>query len=319
VEQLEGALVALGYDPDGLVEVDETFDWYTRQMVLDWQADIGAPEDGTVGIGDVVYLAEPVTVDEVRVAVGDQLQGNGVAATVYTTSSGTEGADVEQLESALDRLGFTTGVVDGRFGAATRTAVIRWQESVGAETDGIVDLGEVIFLPEPVRVAELNLAVGDEVRSGSQVFAATSDSITVAVDLAAADQDLVFEGLVVTVVLPDGTESPGTVTSVASVARRNDQTGATTFDVRVELEDVSVAAGLDEAPVDVEVVTDFRPDVMAVPVTALVALAEGGYAVEVDSGEGTTRLVAVEPGLYADGWVEVDSNGLEPGDRVVAP
>ena len=59
-------------------------------------------------------------------------------------------------------------------------------------------------------------------------------------------------------------------------------------------------------------------DVIAVPVAALLALAEGGYAVEVDAGGGATRLVAVEPGFFADGLVEV-SGGLEPGDRVVVP
>jgi hypothetical protein len=80
-----------------------------------------------------------------------------------------------------------------------------------------------------------------------------------------------------------------------------------------------VAAGLDEAPVDVDVISDSVSDVMAVPVSALVALAEGGYAVEVDAGDGSTRLVAVVPGLYAEGLVEVASDGLSPGDRVVVP
>ena len=47
--------------------------------------------------------------------------------------------------------------------------------------------------------------------------------------------------------------------------------------------------------------------------------AEGGYAVEVDEGGGSVRLVAVDPGFFADGLVEVDSDGLEPGDRVVIP
>jgi hypothetical protein len=58
---------------------------------------------------------------------------------------------------------------------------------------------------------------------------------------------------------------------------------------------------------------------MAVPVTALLALAEGGYAVEVEQSDGTTRLVAVDPGMYADGLVEISSEGVRPGDRVVAP
>jgi multidrug efflux pump subunit AcrA (membrane-fusion protein) len=89
--------------------------------------------------------------------------------------------------------------------------------------------------------------------------------------------------------------------------------------VVVELDDVAAAAGLDQAPVDVEVITDRADGVMAVPVTALVALAEGGYAVEVEQPDGTTRLVAVDPGMYAEGLVEVASDGLQPGDRVVAP
>jgi len=71
--------------------------------------------------------------------------------------------------------------------------------------------------------------------------------------------------------------------------------------------------------VDVEVISDSVSNVMAVPVSALVALAEGGYAVEVDAGNGTTRLVAVEPGFYADGLVEIESDGLSIGDMVVVP
>ena len=73
-----------------------------------------------------------------------------------------------------------------------------------------------------------------------------------------------------------------------------------------------MAAGLDQAPVEIEVVTESRTGVMAVPVTALLALAEGGYAVEVDDGDGTTRLVPVDPGLYADNLVEVSADGLQP-------
>jgi membrane fusion protein, multidrug efflux system len=58
--------------------------------------------------------------------------------------------------------------------------------------------------------------------------------------------------------------------------------------------------------------------VLAVPVTALLALASGGYAVEVPEGEGT-RLVAVEVGLAADGWVGVSGDGLRTGTTVVVP
>ena len=57
---------------------------------------------------------------------------------------------------------------------------------------------------------------------------------------------------------------------------------------------------------------------LAVPVEALLALAEGGYAVELAHDDGTTSLVAVELGAFADGWVEVTGDVAE-GDEVVVP
>ena len=85
------------------------------------------------------------------------------------------------------------------------------------------------------------------------------------------------------------------------------------------LDDPESAQGLDQAPVDVEVVSDRADDVLAVPVTALLALAEGGYAVEVVTDDGSTVLVAVDPGLFADGFVEVTSDSLQAGMEVVVP
>jgi multidrug efflux system membrane fusion protein len=61
-----------------------------------------------------------------------------------------------------------------------------------------------------------------------------------------------------------------------------------------------------------------RPDVLAVPVPALLALAEGGYGVQVVEGD-TTRTVAVETGLFADGKVEITGNGLQAGLKVAVP
>ena len=111
---------------------------------------------------------------------------------------------------------------------------------------------------------------------------------------------------------------PGTVDSVATVATFNQQ-GNAVFEVVISLNDPTAAAGLDEAPVDVEIVSDSVSGVTAVPVSALVALAEGGYAVEVQQSDGSTVLVAVEPGFYADGLVEVTETQLQPGMTVVVP
>ncbi len=70
----------------------------------------------------------------------------------------------------------------------------------------------------------------------------------------------------------------------------------------------------------VHVVTESHPDVLAVPVNALVALLEGGYAVEVvGRRRGAPRTSGVETGLFEDGKVEVTGDGLAAGDLVVVP
>ena len=88
----------------------------------------------------------------------------------------------------------------------------------------------------------------------------------------------------------------------------------TTFPVTVTLDDPAAVANLSGTDVSVVVTRQRHDDVTAVPVTALLALAEGGYAVERASDH---RLVPVELGLFDDGWVEV--SGVDAGLRVVVP
>ena len=311
--------MALGYDPDGTITVDEDFDWATYLIVQDWQEAVGLDDDGQVSSNDVVITSGPITVSTLTAAVGDSSQGSLVIAQCRGDSGGSEGADVEQLEAALSRLGFDPGPIDGVFTTETQTAVLAWQASVGADTDGVVDLGEIVFRSEPIRISDNPLAVGDNVAGGTAVLGASSNSLQVTVALPADSQDLLAEGDRVAVVLPDDTEVSGTVTFVASVATRNTTSMEVTFEVLVTLDDLGAVEDLDEAPVEIKVVTEAHTGVMAVPVTALLALSEGGYAVEVDNGDGTTRLAPVEPGLYADGLVEVSSTALQAGDMVVVP
>jgi multidrug efflux pump subunit AcrA (membrane-fusion protein) len=150
------------------------------------------------------------------------------------------------------------------------------------------------------------------------VLAISSADKVVTFNLPAADQDIIAIGDAIVVELPDGRDVPGTVTDIATVATVS-QDGNATFEVTIALDDPTVASGLDEAPVDIEIIADSVQNVVAVPVASLVALSEGGYAVEVDTGNGTTKLVAVDPGFYADSMVEVTSTELQPGDQVVIP
>ena len=79
---------------------------------------------------------------------------------------------------------------------------------------------------------------------------------------------------------------------------------------------------LDAAPVSVRLARARRHHVLAVPVTALVATKGGGYAVEVARTGLSPRLVAVTPGLFAGGYVEITPlrrGTLRAGTRVTVP
>lgn len=237
-----------------------------------------------------------------------------------TMAEDTEGPDVLQLETALVEFG-VDGVeemsVDGVFTSYTETLVTRWQQAIGASDDGVVDLGEVVFSPDPLRVDSLQVEVGALVNAGTVIFTTTSNEVEVRFDLPTTEEDSLAVGDSVEITMPDLTTTTGTVTEIATVATQPEGGGQATFEVTVTLDAPNIADGIDEAPVTVEVVTDSVEDVVAVPVEALLALAEGGYAVEVQDATGT-HLAAVEPGFYADGLVEV-AGDLAAGDMVVVP
>ena len=137
------------------------------------------------------------------------------------------------------------------------------------------------------------------------------------------DENLLAVGDPVTVELPNLSDIPGTVVFVPRAPTPSNY-GPAAFEVLVEIDDPAAAAELaelpDETSVDVIYVSDAVDGVMAIPVSALVALLEGGYAVEVDRTIGGPQLVAVEVGFFgSNNMIAVTSDGLEPGDRVLVP
>src|SRR5439155_11574760 len=146
----------------------------------------------------------------------------------------------------------------------------------------------------------------------------------VTIDLDASQQRHIKVGDPVTITLPDNTTTSGHVSFVGTVASTpsgdqggQDQTPTITVDVKP---DHPRATGrLDKAPVDVSITTATVRHVLVVPVSALLALARGGYAVEQVGADGTHRLIRVQVGLFddADGLVEVRGGGLVAGQRIV--
>jgi peptidoglycan hydrolase-like protein with peptidoglycan-binding domain len=236
-------------------------------------------------------------------------------------SQGDEGADVRQLQRNLVRLGHDPDddiAIDGDFDWATAQAVMRWQEALGVDETGSVSLGQVVFLPGPRRVASVASPAGTQA-GGQAIMQTTSTRRSVTVSLDARRQDLASVGDAQRVVLPDGSAVSATITEVGAVATAAAEGEDPTVAVTLRLGSSAGAGALDAAPVDVEIAKERAEDALAVPVTALLALAGGGYGVErVDEGGGTT-VVQVQTGVFADGEVAITGPGIAEGVEVVVP
>jgi peptidoglycan hydrolase-like protein with peptidoglycan-binding domain len=257
----------------------------------------------------------------------------------------TGGPDVRQLEANLVALGFDPGramTVDGHYSWATAAAVKRWQQASGRARTGAVPLGQVVFLPGPIRVATVTATVGAPLEAGTAILSATSTRPLVTVALDPALQQLVRRGDRVQVTLPDGKTTGGTVWTVSRVATQpstgsgqgssqeqgqsgngsSDGTGSgqATVQVTIRLATPRAAGGLDQAPVQVAIITQAAQGVLAVPISALLAQSGGGYAVQLVAG-GDRRRVPVRTGLFDEiaGLVEVQGAGLAQGATVQVP
>jgi peptidoglycan hydrolase-like protein with peptidoglycan-binding domain len=228
----------------------------------------------------------------------------------------TDGPDVKEVEQNLAALGYTGFTVDDTYTSATAGAVKRWQHDLGLTETGTVDPAAVVLAPGPIRVDTVKATLGDQ--AGGPVLTYTGTTRAVSVPLDVSKQGLVKVGVPATVTLPDGKTVSGTVSAVGSVATAGQQGNPATIDVTVALADQSALGTLDEAPVDVTLVSATAQNVLTVPVAALVALAEGGYGLQVVTGS-TTRYVAVRTGLFANGRVEVSGPDITAGTVVGVP
>jgi peptidoglycan hydrolase-like protein with peptidoglycan-binding domain len=234
------------------------------------------------------------------------------------------GSDVAELNASLGALGYGQGLAGDSFGAATAAAIRAFQSAHGLTVTGELLLGSVVFEPGPVRVTSVTPTVGATVMPGP-VLSISSTARQVKIALDAAQQASVEKGDRVTITLPDNQTTPGRITYVSSVAtapssKAGEEESAPTIEVDATPTDPAATGRLDQAPVNVSITTASVENALVVPIDALLALAGGGYAVEVAEG-GVHHLTAVTLGLFddADGLVQVSGARLSAGQRVVVP
>ena len=179
----------------------------------------------------------------------------------------------------------------------------------------------------PIIIGSYINDTGSAVSLNSQLYNISSIGIEVVFQVDASDQETVSVGDRVEIELPTDERVPTQITFIDQVVT---QTQAGEFiEVTLEVLNPEEIEAYDQAPVKVFVTTEISENVLYVPVNALLALAEGGYALEVYS-DGTevgtfegesgvdTSYVAVEIGVFTDGFVEVKGN-ISEGQIVVVP
>ena len=238
----------------------------------------------------------------------------------------TAGADVRQLEENLVALGFDPAglSVDTTYDSDTEAAITAWEDALGiAAPDGIVPIGEVVFGDVSMQITDSTAAgtrvsPGDSLGSGRPV---TNDDLKVTFTVT-EEADRYQVGKSVQVSTADAAVS-AKITSFERVASGGQGAGGGTASFTVTAAPQATADGtvLAPGPVTVEIPTEVAADALVVPSRALVAVLEGGQAVQLAD---STRLVPVEIGVFSDGWVQVtgsavDDGTLKEGVNVVVP
>ncbi len=338
VRELERTLADLGYDPG---TVDVQFSAATAAAVSRWQHAAGLPRSGRVELGRVVFLPGARRVAKVEAALGSTGGGSGSPAAwdgggeahyAYADyrPEATSPATTPTVPDATTPTVPTTPTTPTTPRTTPTTPTTPRTTPTAPSTTPTTPSASGTPSADTPSGGDGDPNGGDGTGStATKVLTTTSTARVVTADLDASDQGLARVGRRAVVTLPDGRRVRGTVVRVGTVATASDDgSGAPggddggsdpTLPLTIRLDSARAAGRLDQAPVAVSLARTTRRDVLAVPVAALLARSGGGYAVRVVRASGTAVSVPVEPGLFADGYVELVGGAVRAGDRVEVP
>lgn len=281
-----------------------------------------------------------------------RVQGHPVALLCGSTplyrslSEGMKGWDVKELNRNLAELGYADGAEldpSGYFGSETRFALKDLKGDLGFARTGSLEPGQAVALPGPLRISSVSATLGAAAQPGVPIAEATSTARRVEVDLDPSEAGSVKAGDPASITLPNNRTTPGVVQRIGTLvvddgsgsasgsasgsgsatnSGSSGGSGATTATVPVfiKLKRIRDVRGIQQAPVQVSIITGRIIHALSVPVTALLAR-PGGYAVEIVDAAGQRQLVPVDLGAFdnANGLVQVSGPGVRAGQRVVVP
>src|SRR5262249_38362862 len=151
---------------------------------------------------------------------------------------------------------------------------------LGLTKTGQVEPGRIAYTAGPVRIDSQTVQLGAAAQPGGTVLTWTGTSRVVTVDLDVQDKRIAKAGAAVQVKLPDDSTVAGTISRVETVVQSSDDPNGsptTKVEVTVAVPNARQLDDYDAASVTVSFTAGRRQGVLAVPVDALLALAEGGY------------------------------------------
>ena len=332
IGQLKRDLKTLGYDPSGAIGSGDAWDSGTTAAVKSFQQAHGLTQTGALDLGRVVFQPGPRRVDSLTVSVGSGAgsggSGNpGASNADYRPGSARAVPAVYVAQSAPTGTSGPTGPPGsgpGNTGAnhghknknRNKPSSGRSPSATPAANRGSGNAGS------NAGNGSGNSGNGSGGGGGASTpvmkTTATVQVVTVQLDTGKASVARVGER--VSVQLPSGNYIHGTVTSVSRVATSSSSggggggSGGSGATLPVTISVSASGQGLDKAPVTVLFEQSRARNVLAVPVTALIATPGGGFAVEVVDAAGHHQ-VPVTPGLYTSGYVQIDG-AVQEGETV---
>lgn len=124
IKQLEYNLVALGYDSDRKVTVDDHFDSKTATMVKAWQTGRGDTASGSVPLGSVVFVPTATTALEVTAKLGATVSDGAKIVTLAAAAQEVV-IDVPTADQARVTPGLTVAIGRGAGTVSLLRSIVR--------------------------------------------------------------------------------------------------------------------------------------------------------------------------------------------------
>jgi Putative peptidoglycan binding domain len=380
--ELNRNLVALGFNPDGIV-VDDVWQAATTAGVEVFQESLGQSETGDLKLGQVVFLPHNRVISAVDASLGSggssgtNASGHPavgpefVSLTKPVSGSTTPRSTTPRSTTPRSATPPSTAPAPGRHKSrkkkkpsksptlASLLALLRAQSAqlqaqsaeLRAMQSGNHNPNQSSNSPSSTHGNNNNGnnnsgngggggsggggggSGGGGGGGGTAVLETNSTQLVVTVDLDATKQSEAKVGEPVSVEMPAGNTVDGKITAVSSVAQNSSNSGngnsgngnngngngngngsgssGATIPVTIALKGKTSGAGLDQAAVSVNFAQAQAKGVLSVPVTALLAVSGGNYAVQ----EATVphSLIPVTTGLFAAGFVQISGSGIYPG------